>query len=120
MQTITSDLRFIHRKPPQREVRCHVRQVSFSFLAVKRFMRLRCRVESVSCQQCLLSLAKIQRFFTQDGPVMAGINCLLRMGVAFQHALVESFAEGNWQKKLMPELINNKPGESGKVDRITA
>ncbi len=28
--------------------------------------------------------------------------------------------EGNWQKKLMPELVNNKPGESGKIDRITA
>ena len=74
----------------------------------------------MSCQQRLLSLAKIQRFFTQDGPVTAGINCLLRMGVAFQHALVERFAERNWQKKLMPEFINNKSGESSKVDRITA
>ena len=64
-------------------------------------MRLRRRVESVSCQQRLLSLAKIQRFFTQSGPVMTGINCLLRMDMAFQHALVESFAEGNGQKQLM-------------------
>ncbi len=30
---------------------------------------------------------------------MAGINCLLRMGVAFQHALVESFAEGELAEK---------------------
>ena len=32
---------------------------------------------------------------------MTGINCLLRMDMAFQHALVESFAEGNGQKQLM-------------------
>ena len=94
MQAFTGDLRFVHRKQPQREVGREVRQVAFGLLLVKRFMRLRRRVEGVPDQQSLLRLAKVQRFFTQGCPVMAGINCLLRMGVAFHHALVEGFATG--------------------------
>ncbi|BCL48946.1 hypothetical protein MPUCK001_27640 [Citrobacter koseri] len=71
-------------------------------------------------QQSLLRLAKVQRFFTQGCPVMAGINRLLRMGVAFHHALVEGFATGRGQQELVLELINNKPGEGGEIDGVTA
>lgn len=120
MQAFTGDLRFVHRKPPQREVGREVWQVAFSLLLVKRFMRLRRRVEGVPDQQSLLRLAKVQRFFTQGCPVMAGINRLLRMGVAFHHALVEGFATGRGQQELVLELINNKPGEGGEIDGVTA
>ncbi len=94
MQAFTGDLRFVHRKPPQREVGREVRQVAFGLLLVKRFMRLRRRVEGVPDQQSLLRLAKVQRFFHAGLPSHGGHQCLLRMGVAFHHALVEGFATG--------------------------
>lgn len=48
----------------------------------------------MSCQQRLLSFAKNSTLLRRAVQCDGRIICLLRMGVAFQHALVESFAGG--------------------------
>ena len=88
-QAVAGNQFTLNRKPAQREAGGKIRQIAARFTFVKRLVRFGGRVKRMPHQQRLFCLRKIQRFVTQVCPVVAQIDGLPGVGMAFKGALLK-------------------------------